>query len=162
MRVLTITLPYLPPDSYSPNSRVSWQEKRGKRGDNNRVLDDVRMLVWEAKWDGITFPAAHCVVTFHLPTKHKRDHDNLIARAKPIWDALVKLEVLADDSIDTIGWPTYRHIYSKPEQTVIEIELTHAWAGGAGILPQLWARTEFKESRPGTTTRRLPRTRLGY
>lgn len=125
MDLLTITLHYLPPASYSPNSRASWAKKRGAGGDNNRVLDDVRVLVLEAGWDKQVFPAARCWMTFHFPTKAERDHDNFVARSKPIWDALVTLGVLAKDNIDVIGWPTYGHKYSKPEQTVIEIERTH-------------------------------------
>lgn len=122
---LRIELPWLPPASYSPNSRAGWQEKRGPRGDNNKVQDDVRVLVLEAGWDGEVFPAARCWATFHLPTRAKRDHDNLVARTVPIWNALVRLGVLADDSIAVIGFPQYGQIYSKPAKTVIEIELTH-------------------------------------
>jgi Holliday junction resolvase RusA-like endonuclease len=128
MTLLIFNLPYLPPASYSPNSRASWAEKRGKYGDNNRVLEDVRMVVLEAGWDSEPMPAARVWVTFHLPTKRKLDHDNLTARMKPIFDALVTVGVLADDSIDVIGWPTYGHVYSNPAKTVIEIELTH-WGG---------------------------------
>ena len=122
---LRIELPYLPPDSYSPNNRGSWAEKRGRKGDNNRVSEDVWALVIEAGWDGEPLKAARCWMTFHIPTRHKRDPDNMVAKTKPIWDALVKAGVLADDTIDVIGWPTYGHIYSKPAKTVVEIDRTH-------------------------------------
>lgn len=131
MDSLTIVLPYLPPESYSPNSRVSqgWQ-KRGRQGDNNRVSEDVWALVREVGWDEEPMAAARVWVTFHFPTRHRRDPDNFTARCKPIFDALVKAKVLEGDAVDNIGWPTYGHIYSKPEQTVIEIERTHGLSGG--------------------------------
>ncbi len=130
MDTLTITLPYLPPDSYSPNNRGSWAEKRGRQGDNNRVSEDVWALVKETGWDEKPMVAARVWVTFHFPTRGRRDPDNFTARCKPIFDALVKAMVLEGDSVDVIGWPTYGHVYSKPPQTVIEIERTHRLSGG--------------------------------
>ena len=118
---LRFTVPYLPPASYSPNSRVKWTAKRGKKGDNHRVLEDVRVLVLEAGWDQKIIPVANIEVTFHFPSRIRRDHENFIARCKPIFDALVRLGVLPDDHIDLIGWPRYGHIYTSPPATIIDI-----------------------------------------
>jgi hypothetical protein len=116
---LTITLPYLPPKSFSPNARLHWT---GKVGDRRSIQDDVRMLIREAGWDGETWLAVKAWVTFHFPSKHRRDPDNFASRMIPVWNALVREGLLADDNVDVIGWPSYSHVYTKPEATIITIE----------------------------------------
>jgi len=124
---LKFILPYLPPESHSPNSRAHFRVK----GEASRsVRDDIRVLIREAGWGGERWPAANCWVVFHLPTKHRRDPDNLTARMVPVWNALVREGLLVDDNIDVIGWPVYSHVYGKPAQTVVALErveqkLTH-------------------------------------
>ncbi len=113
---LIITLPGLPPASYSPNSRVPyWARSK----DSHDLLDDLRILLIEAGWDHKRIPMPRARVTFHLD-KRRRDHDNLIPRLKPVWDNLVRAGVIEDDSLRVLGWPEYRHEYGKPK-TVIEL-----------------------------------------
>lgn len=42
-------------------------------------------------------PPVRAAVTFVVPTRHKRDEDNLLAMLKPAWDGLVDAGVLAGD-----------------------------------------------------------------
>ena len=128
---ITITLPYLPPASYSANSRVHWSAKRGKRGANHDVLDDVRMLLAEQRQSGLAPPIdgnncwhkVHIKVIFGLPDKRRRDPGGLQERMKPMYDALVACAVMQDDDLRVIGWPEYSHHYSpKQTSTTIRIE----------------------------------------
>ena len=136
-RSITIVLPYLPPASYSANSRTHWTAKRGKRGANRDVLDDVRILLaeqnWRCRYTGLLrhgdcqhrppLERAKISVCFGLPDKRRRDPGGLQERAKSCFDSLVRLGVLADDSLGVIGWPEYSHHYSpKQPSTTIRIE----------------------------------------
>ena len=147
-QAISITLPYLPPASYSANSRAHWSAKRGKRGANHDVLDDVRMLLAEQGWvcssryrgvrirlqvgwhglhaecrHGLALDQAKITVRFGFPDKRHRDPGSCQERIKPCFDALVRCGLLADDSLEVIGWPEYSHHYSpKQPSTTIWIE----------------------------------------
>lgn len=119
---ISITIP-LPPVAYSANSRSHWSQRRGGRASANaqvyaHVLDAVRREGHVTKE-----PPRHARVhvLFVLPDMRRRDHDSLIARMKPVFDALVHLNVLSDDSLDAIGWPEYRHTYGRPGRVCITV-----------------------------------------
>ena len=88
------------------------------------MLLNLGALVLEQGWDlsspEIRKAEASCL--FHFPQRRVRDHGSFIERMKPLWDALVRLGVLSDDNLDVIGWPTYRHVISKPALTMITIQ----------------------------------------
>ena len=67
-------------------------------------------------------------VTFVVTDKRRRDSDNHMAMLKPMWDALVELEVLEDDSHDKlkIAEPKWER---GPEKKVI-VELSPYRDGG--------------------------------
>ena len=138
-KTITITLPYLPPASYSNNSRAHWTARRGGRdADNHSVSDDVILAVRGLEWHGEVLQKAVIQVTFGLPDRRRYDGDNLIARMKPVFDALCPLKqvgkfpnlrmtggagVIQDDALEVIGWPEYSHYYSpKQPSTTIRIE----------------------------------------
>ena len=128
---IAIQLPYLPPAQ--PNA--------GYQGSNLNVIrakirqikaqcrKDVTARLLEAGWvDGTPpFQQAVVLVTFWLPTRGRRDHDNLVAAMKPIFDALHPDEdhpdgVLVDDNLGVIGIPFYDYdVRPGLTRTIIEI-----------------------------------------
>jgi hypothetical protein len=84
---MRIELPGLPPAECSPNSRVYWRSRSAAaREYKESVTMIARLARNKAHW---TAPDhAHVLVTFVLPDRRRRDRDNLIARAKPLLDAL--------------------------------------------------------------------------
>ncbi|NIR13700.1 MAG: hypothetical protein GWN86_07020 [Desulfobacterales bacterium] len=121
--MLRIIFPYLPPASFSGNDRRGFYARRGKKGDAQVIKNDLIGLLEEAGWNHkpIQFPEVR--VTFVLDGR-RRDHDNMVARMKPIWDGLVSLGVLVDDSLRMLGWPEYRDRKKKKGEdmhTILEL-----------------------------------------
>lgn len=118
---LQITLPYLPPQEFSRNSRAHWSALHEVQA---RVQDDVYALLLEAGWSDTAWQKAIVTMTFVLPNRIRRDGDNLITAAKPILDALVSCGVIVDDSLSVIGIANYRYEYSpdKKSTTIIKVE----------------------------------------
>lgn len=129
--VYTIRLPYLPPAQ--PNASYKgtnpWVMAAIRRKLKERCRQDVTALLLEEGWQKGTppFKTAEILVTFYLPSRIKRDHDNLVAAMKPIYDALHPDEenpdgVILDDHLGIIGIPLYDWVYRPGlSQTVIEI-----------------------------------------
>lgn len=91
---VTIELPF-PPKELSPNSRPNRWEKA-------KAVREYRTAVgWMAaptgRYRATLTPPVSAVVTFVVPTRHKRDLDNLLAMLKPAWDGLVDAGVLTGD-----------------------------------------------------------------
>jgi hypothetical protein len=84
---LCITIPGLPPIEASPNDRTPWWAKSPTLREYKETVTMLGNLERsKAHW---TVPEmAHVHVTFVLPDCRRRDRDNLIARAKPLIDAL--------------------------------------------------------------------------
>ena len=96
---IKIELPYLPPASFSPNSRVHWAV-RSK--DGKIVKEDVYHLLRE---QCTTIPHLKAVALKYIivvPDQRRRDYDNFISRTKPITDALVAAGLIADDTPEYI------------------------------------------------------------
>ena len=130
MKSIVLTMP-LPPVEFSMNSSSgrSWYAQRGRRAAKEQALAYVMKAVQDARWDGVQFEHPVVRVTFHLPTRHVLDHDSLVQRTKPLWDALSEpkgkkttgLGVIFDDDLTTIGFPEYSYEYRKPGAVIIEI-----------------------------------------
>lgn len=128
---LTLELP-LPPAEYATNhsSGKAWYQQRGKRGAKEAAYAAVLEAAQAAGWrPGQQFRQPRLRVTFCLPNHIRRDHDGLVQRMKPYFDALSEpqgqkngLGIIKDDNLEVIGFPEYRHIYGKPGYTLIEIE----------------------------------------
>jgi len=97
--VLVIDVPGLPP---SQNARMGFRERARENLKWKRL---VGMLVAGKKPPSPLLKATGDVV---LHSSRPRDHDNLIASIKPLWDGLVEAGVLSDDTWEVIGCPTYR------------------------------------------------------
>jgi crossover junction endodeoxyribonuclease RusA len=100
--ILGVKLP-LPPPALSPNARLHWRD-RAKAAATYR--QECRILALQARRDmearlGMVFPLTppvRAVLTFFLPTRQRRDPDNLLASFKAGLDGCVDAGVLADDN----------------------------------------------------------------
>lgn len=130
-RVLKLEMNHLPPASLSKNrSRgahwsATYREVHGEGG----IFDEVIVLLWEAGWSGPPMEKVQRKAVFGLPDRRKRDHENLILRMAPVWDALVG-RVMVDDSLEMAGWPEYGHFYS-PQKPMTILWVYEAGAGPA-------------------------------
>jgi crossover junction endodeoxyribonuclease RusA len=119
MDTIKIELPYLPPASFSPNSRVHWAV-RSKDGE--MVKNDVYYLL---RAFCTTIPQLKAIAlkyTIVVPDNRRRDYDNFISRTKPITDALVHAGLLPDDTPQYIKDFRLTFQYEKGKSaTIIEI-----------------------------------------
>ena len=137
---LGFTYPGLPPKTWNPNDRDHWKAK-------NADQDVVQTFICEnlepqyiemrthvhtkenRKPKFIDFyryrepPVDNPLVSIRwgLPDKRARDWDNLIAATKPMIDALVKLEIIRNDSVrdytPRYGW------FDSPKKPLTEIKV---------------------------------------
>ena len=107
-----------PPRELSPNARVHWrtlaQAKQEYKGTCGWVVLEGRSLVHRPPLE----PPVAAQVTFVVTDSRRRDADNYMAMLKPMWDALVEMGVLVDDSHDklTIEKPVWER---GPEKKVV-------------------------------------------
>lgn len=114
-----IALPW-PHKDLSPNARVHWAEKA-------RVTRKARLdAFYAARESGARDMAADAftiTTTFHPPTRHAYDQDNLIARCKPLFDGIADALGVDDRHFKyqpvTIAEPV------KGGRVVVEIEASH-------------------------------------
>lgn len=103
MRSVTIMIPGRPP---TPNARPG--NVFAQRTQSNRWKVDA---AWVAKavlpLDWVPLERANVRVVFGIPTRARRDMDNLIASTKPLTDGLVEAGVMVDDSIFVIASMTF-------------------------------------------------------
>ena len=125
MRTLHLELPCLPPAEYSANrSRgAGWERlyriSRGRRG----AVEEIIALVKEQSWQGPPMEKARVSVHFQLPDRRRRDPGALQERVKPWFDGLVEAQVIVDDDLRTIGWPSYTHeVVPRQPKTTITVE----------------------------------------
>lgn len=132
-----IEVPYLPPSQ--PNqihAGTNVHAMRAVRAKHKRqAIQDVYALLVEQGWTigPPTIRRAEVAVTFILPTNAKRDHDNLVAGCKPLFDALHPERnrdperdrptgLLIDDNLGVIGIPWYDYeVRPGVSATLIEI-----------------------------------------
>lgn len=118
--MLRIELP-LPPKELSPNAGKKQNVHKINRI-TQKAQSDTIALVREQIPRGTPLEHATVRVTFVVPTRGRRDKDNLIAAAKPYQDGLVKAGVIVDDSegVITNVWDI---VYKKgTKMTIIEVE----------------------------------------
>ena len=93
-----------PPKELSPNARVHWRTLMGATADYKEECE------WDIFAQGVVpkgrlgvrlTPPVTAQVTF-VCDKRRRDADNHMAMLKPLWDALVEMGVLEDDSHDKL------------------------------------------------------------
>ena len=84
---LHIEIPGLPPRECSPNARVHWKVRSLTAQDYKEVVTMLGNIErHKLQWTAPNKAKVH--VVFVLPDRRRRDRDNLIARAKPLIDAL--------------------------------------------------------------------------
>jgi hypothetical protein len=77
----------------------------------------------------IPLDKARVTVTVYRRTRQRLDADNWGARMKGYWDGLVEAGLLADDSVEVIGQPTYHFIVDKEragQWGLVEFEVEEA------------------------------------
>lgn len=133
---ITITLPYLPPETYSPNFRGSFWRRSA---DGKRVKNDVHMILYERFGTKMPrFEKLQLKFTIVVPDRRDRDEDNFRSRCKPMLDGLrddyskkikdipaqlIWIGLVADDTPKYIQRPIdFEFRYEKGEKkTIIEI-----------------------------------------
>lgn len=113
-REVRIELPF-PPAGLNPNRKshymvkakivrdyradCGWCAKGARAGMGSFLLDEKDRRRWT---DWPLEPPVSARVTFVVPTRHKRDTDNLLAMLKPAWDGLTDAGVLEGDDAERL------------------------------------------------------------
>ncbi len=114
---LVVTIPGRPP---TPNARRHWRTTAADNKDWKDAAFAAGMdgifehgLAGHGEWPAKGIDRARVRVTFIVPTRTRRDLDNLIASTKPLTDGLVACGVLRDDSTEAITEMTFGVEYRK-------------------------------------------------
>ena len=119
--MLRLELP-LPPPELSPNAGKKWNVHKINRI-TQKAQSDTIAYVREQMPRGVPLEQATVTMTFVVPTRGRRDLDNLIAAAKPYKDGLVLAGVIVDDDYGHIKSVYPDPVYKKGiSMTVIEVE----------------------------------------
>lgn len=120
-KVLTISVPMLPPASQSPNSRCHWSVKASERKEFMQV---VALAALSAGGKDVKLKRALVALEFVVAQDRRRDDDNWMIRAsKPIGDTLVGLGVIQDDDSGRLTWakPIFTVDKARAPLTIIRI-----------------------------------------
>ena len=91
-----------PPRELSPNARVHWAKlAKAKRSYKDECGWTIRLCGKNPMCTPHLKPPVTAQVTFVCDAR-RRDPDNHLAMLKPMWDALVEMGVLVDDSHDKL------------------------------------------------------------
>ena len=116
--VLSISIPALPPAEFSGNSRAHYHARHAA---GLEARAEVKAAVNQFGYKAGVLDSPVVAIRWGLPTKVRRDWDNLIARTKPYIDSLVDAGVLRDDSIrdyqPQYGW------FDSPRKPLTEIRV---------------------------------------
>ncbi len=113
-----------PPKELSPNARVHWRTLAAAK---REYKENCGWIVLATGWVMAHAPVT-AQVTFVVPDKRRRDPDNHMAMLKPLWDALVEMGVLEDDSHDKLKILDPK--WERGEKKII-VELSPYRNGGA-------------------------------
>lgn len=81
----------VPDRRLSPNARINWRH-RASLTKAYRLEAYSAACAFRMRWHKVT-----AKTTFHFPDKRRRDHRNLDAMLKPMWDGFVDAGLLVDD-----------------------------------------------------------------
>lgn len=122
MNVIELDLPF-PLRGLSPNSRLHWRAKAAVTARYREMCGwAAREAMQQHGLKGALHSPVVAEVTFALPTRHRRDEDNLKASMKAAWDGLVDAGLLVDDDI------------ARFKVVVLGAEYAGAGAAGGGRL----------------------------
>lgn len=109
---LYLEVPGLPK---TPNARMHWKAKM-------REVQKWRRLVASlAHYKRPQEPLERAKLTFVRHSSARPDFDNLAASFKACQDGLKQAEIIADDTFEVIGVPTYQWEKASPRDGKIEI-----------------------------------------
>ncbi len=106
-----------PPSELSPNARVHWRTLAKAKAEYKVACGwIVKLALYKPR---TLKPPVTAQVTFVCDAR-RRDADNHMAMLKPLWDALVEMGVLEDDSKDvlTILAPKWER---GPKKVIVEL-----------------------------------------
>ena len=106
-----------PPRALSPNVSVHWRTLAKAKA---QYKADCRIMVYYEGTFVNLAPPVTAQVTF-VCDKRRRDPDNHMAMLKPLWDALVEMRVLEDDSHDKLKILTPKWELGK-KKVIVELE----------------------------------------
>jgi len=106
-----------PPKALSPNARVHWRRLAQAKSDYQQACG---WAVLEAAL-GTADPPLTAQVTFVVTDKRRRDSDNHMAMLKPLWDALVALDILRDDSHDQLRIAEPKWARGPAKKVIVEL-----------------------------------------
>lgn len=114
---MLITFNFLP-KTPSLNHRTHWAIKAKQVKELKSLVKPVLIAHKPCK----PFDSVKLRLMFYIPTRRRMDIDNLIARAKPLIDAMVDTGILLDDSYQVVRELTVAAEYRKGEPG-LEIEI---------------------------------------
>lgn len=109
-----------PPKELSPNARVHW-----------RTLARVKRAYGEACGWALFYqgprglrlvPPVQAHITFIVTDKRRRDTDNYLSMLKPLWDELVEMGLLEDDSHDKLRILESKWERGPEKKVVVELK----------------------------------------
>jgi Holliday junction resolvase RusA-like endonuclease len=123
--MLVIEIPGRPP---TPNARANWPEQYRERLHWRDVATQYAVAA-RLKHDAAVRPApamtplvlADVEITFVVPTRARRDLDNLIGSTKPLTDGIVLGGVLKDDSTAVIRRMMFDVLYDRGRTATIYV-----------------------------------------
>ena len=120
---LTFEFPW-PPKSLNPNARVHWRTLAAEKA---QYKDECGWRIRYAVGRGANVkqsltPPVKAQVTFVCDLR-RRDPDNTMAMLKPLWDAMVEVGLLVDDSHDKLTILTPQWEVGKP---LVRVEMEEA------------------------------------
>jgi Holliday junction resolvase RusA-like endonuclease len=114
MSMLVVTIPGRPPMP-NTNAKRGWQSAMKHnahwKGVAAAAADDAVDRQHAGVWAPLKRASLH--IRFIVPTKARRDLDNLIASIKPLTDGLVAARILEDDSTDVVSEMLFAWDYQK-------------------------------------------------
>lgn len=110
-----------PPKELSPNARVHWRMLAKARA---QYKEDCGWVIRSAAptWRDIPrMPASVAAQVTFVCDARRRDSDNHMAMLKPLWDALVDIRVLVDDSRDRLRIAAPKWERGTEKKVIVEL-----------------------------------------
>ena len=118
---LTFEVP-MPPPELSPNGRPHWYVKAEATREYGAAVFyaavDARNRAGAKNWTNL--PHVHVALTFVFPVRRRRDEDNLRARWKAGYDAIVRAGIAVDDDMEHMT----RSVYARYEKGLSKVEVS--------------------------------------
>lgn len=125
MSVVTFTLPYASGPPLRSNKRLHWRVEHNLKKDI-RLTGKVQALNWMNAQKDATFPLpglVEVVMTWHVPTRHRRDASSGMPTIKSYVDGLVDAGLLHDDSWVWVSEERCQIQYAPGEPMSLTVEV---------------------------------------